>query len=109
LEWQYWAFLAVMNKKTANQPYFLDFELYLAKIASPPDGWQMTDKLGYSSASRQVTLLANHLLAMLLPEHHLREPLFTCTVFADPILTLPGFDRGSSTVLACPKCRYFPV
>ncbi|MDO8345569.1 MAG: hypothetical protein Q7T48_20365, partial [Cellvibrio sp.] len=70
-----------------------------AKIASPPDGWQMTDKLGYSSASRQVTLLTNHLLAMLLPAHRLRKPLFTCTVFADPIQALPGFVRGSFIAL----------
>jgi hypothetical protein len=45
----------------------LDFPASAAKIAAPPDGCKMTDKLGISSAPSQVTLLANHLLVALLP------------------------------------------
>jgi len=39
----------------------LDFHASPAKIAVPPDGCKMTDKLGISSAPGQVTLLATHL------------------------------------------------
>jgi hypothetical protein len=39
----------------------LDIPASAAKIAVPPDGCKMTDKLGISSAPSQVTLLANHL------------------------------------------------
>lgn len=65
-------------------------------------------KLGRYSAFRQVTLLATHLLVGFLPEPHLRKPLFTYTVFADPILALPGFVRGSFIALGC-LCALAPI